>query len=247
MGRKIRSLKPDTIIISTPHNLRLFKRIGVVISEHSTGSLTDASGKLELSLKANCDVKFAWLLLRAAERAGLPVVGANYGSFEGPTSDLPMDWGTFVPLWFFLKEARLRSNIVIVTPSREVPLGKNLEFGRMVGTLAERDSKKRYAFIASADQAHAHSKKGPYGYSRRAAEYDRRVLSLIRTNGLPELTLFDRKFVEQSKPDSLWQMAMLAGALEAVKMEGEVLSYEVPTYYGMVCAEFTRERPSEVS
>ncbi|MDA4128603.1 MAG: hypothetical protein OK422_04015 [Thaumarchaeota archaeon] len=38
-----------------------------------------------------------------------------------------------MPLWFFKEEARVRGKIVIVTPSREIPLAQNYEFGRLVG------------------------------------------------------------------------------------------------------------------
>jgi len=48
------------------------------------------------------------------------------------------------------------------------------------------------------------------------------------------------KFVEDAKPDSLWQMVMLAGALSRVRMRAELFSYQVPTYYGMMCAGFRR-------
>jgi aromatic ring-opening dioxygenase LigB subunit len=50
------------------------------------------------------------------------------------------------------------------------------------------------------------------------------------------------RLVEDAKPDSLWQMAMLAGALSRVRMHGQLYSYQVPTYYGMLCAGFQRTR-----
>jgi aromatic ring-opening dioxygenase LigB subunit len=45
--------------------------------------------------------------------------------------------------------------------------------------------------------------------------------------------------VEAAKPDSLWQLAMLAGVLDVVQMEGRLVSYQVPTYYGMLCAGYS--------
>jgi len=49
--------------------------------------------------------------------------------------------------------------------------------------------------------------------------------------------------VREAKPDSLWQMAMLAGVLDRAEMKPRFHSYQVPTYYGMLCAGF--ERPPE--
>jgi aromatic ring-opening dioxygenase LigB subunit len=237
IASQMKAAKPDTIVLASPHSLRLHRHVGVVLSEHSTGKVVE--GRREVSLKADCDVKLAWRILGEAERAGLPVVGANYGTFEGPLSDLAMDWGTLIPMWFFLKEMKLRSKLVIVTPSREVPLRRNFEFGRIIARTAESE-KKRVAFVASADQAHAHKKNGPYGFSPKAAVYDRFVKDAIDGGSLKSILSLPQDLVDAAKPDSLWQMAVLAGVLAEVEMRGELFSYQVPTYYGMLCAGYIR-------
>ena len=93
--------------------------------------------------------------------------------------------------------------------------------------------------MAIARKTPAKRKVGPYGFDRRAAEYDRRVVESIGTGRLGEaVTAMEPEFVEGAKPNSLWQMAMLVGVLSVIPMEGELLSYQVPTYYGMLCASF---------
>jgi len=235
LAAAMREAKPDTIVLASPHNLRLHRHIGVVTAENSSGKT--AEGRRAISMRAKCDVEFAMKLAEAGEAAGLPVVAANYGVFEGPLSDMAMDWGTMIPLWFFLKGSRPKSKLVIVTPSREIPLGQNVAFGKVVAETAERE-KKRIAFVASADQAHRHEKTGPYGFDRRAAVYDRQVVDLIRHDELEEILRMSPSFVDGARPDSLWQMAMLVGALSVVPMKAELVSYQVPTYYGMLCASY---------
>ncbi len=231
----MKAARPDTMVVATPHNLRLSKHIGVVISEYSSGKVSE--GKKEIKLRARCDVEFSKKVVEASERRGLPVVAANYGALEGPMSDLAMDWGTLIPLWFFLRGTGLKSRIVIVTPSRGIPLRQNFEFGKAVAEVAE-DGKKRVAFVASADQAHAHRNGGPYGFDPRAAKYDQHVVEAIRENRLGSIMKMSPRLIDGAKPDSLWQMTMLAGALSVVPMVGELVSYQVPTYYGMLCASF---------
>jgi aromatic ring-opening dioxygenase LigB subunit len=46
--------------------------------------------------------------------------------------------------------------------------------------------------------------------------------------------------LRDAKPDGLWQMAILAGIVDRVKLKSQLLSYQVPTYYGMICAEYAR-------
>jgi aromatic ring-opening dioxygenase LigB subunit len=66
------------------------------------------------------------------------------------------------------------------------------------------------------------------------------ALDLVSRNRLRSLLRFDRRLVEEAKPDSLWQMVMLAGVAEKVKLRGSILSYQAPTYFGMMCAGFQR-------
>ena len=237
LARRISDAKPHTIVVASPHNLRLVGQIAVVVAENSSGSL-EGSRKKSVSLRANCDVEFGRKLIHESHREGLPVVGANYGTSEGLSSSMQMDWGTFVPLWFVLKERRVKSKIVIVAPSREIPLRKNFLFGRIMAGLMENDKTKRFVFIASADQAHAHRKSGPYGFSTSADQYDNYVLDAIRNNRLKRILALTPKFVERAKPDSLWQMAILAGIIDKIPMQSKLLSYQAPTYYGMICASF---------
>jgi aromatic ring-opening dioxygenase LigB subunit len=235
LGIQMKVARPDTIVIASPHNLRLQKHLGVVTSEYSSGKLTD--GRRQIKLRARCDVGLAKKIVEAAEAMALPVVAANFGALEGPMSDLAMDWGTLVPLWFVLKSAGLKSRIVIVTPSRGIPLKQNFEFGKAVAEVSEREE-ERVAFVASADQAHAHRKNGPYGFDPRAKKYDQRVVEAIKQQRLDSIMGMEAHFVEAAKPDSLWQMAILAGALAVVPMRGELISYQVPTYFGMLCAGY---------
>jgi aromatic ring-opening dioxygenase LigB subunit len=237
LSRRMSEVRPQTIVIASPHNLRLLSKIAVVISENSTGILKGSSNR-SIALHARCDVDFAKTVVSQSEKAGLPVVGANYGTATGSSSDMQMDWGTLIPLWFMLKEQRLKSRILIVAPSREIPLQTNFDFGRLLGRLMNRDKKRKFAFIASADQAHAHSRSGPYGFSPAASKYDDFVQNAIRDNNLKRILRLKPSFIEAAKPDSPWQMVMLAGINEVVPLRSQLLSYQVPSYYGMACAGF---------
>ncbi len=237
LARKISATKPHTIVVASPHNLRLVGHISVVVAENSSGSL-EGSSKRSVAVKVKCDIKFARTLIEESKLRRLPVIGANYGTSSGPNSLMAMDWGTLVPLWFVLEELKVISKIVIVSPSREIPLRKNFLFGRLLAEMMKKEKSKRFAFIASADQAHTHWRSGPYGFSPAASQYDNYVLNAIRKNRLKQILGLNAGLVERAKPDSLWQMTILAGIAEIVKLRSELVSYQVPTYYGMACAGF---------
>lgn len=248
IGREIRAVRPHVIIVATPHNLRLDGAIGVVTAANTSGYLVSggygfaltrlARGSRRVQLHASCDVGLARALVVGGKARRLPVVAANYGTASGRVSDMPMDWGTLVPLWFFLKEPKLTAKVVVVTPSREIPLRENAVFGEVIADAAAKD-RRRIVFVASADHAHAHKKSGPYGFSPAAARYDALMVRAIAEDDLDALFRFSQGLVERAKPDSLWQVAMLAGIVRRLGLQGRLYSYEVPAYYGMICAAYS--------
>jgi AmmeMemoRadiSam system protein B len=143
-------------------------------------------------------------------------------------------------LWFFGAQERNKPRIVIVTPSREIPLTQLVDFGKIIAEVAE-SSKRKVAFVASADQGHAHDKKGPYGFHPASKEYDEMVIRAIKEDNLKQLLTLDSQFVEDAKPDSLWQLAILVGVLERVRMKPRFVSYQAPTYFGLLCASFEKQ------
>lgn len=242
LGREMRRVRPQVIVIATPHNLRLRGSVGVVVSEHASGTLPMFASRKpvpHVQIRVQCDREFADRLLEQATRRRVPAVGANYATAAGKYSNMPLDWGTLVPLWFLIRGHRERPKVVVVTPSREIPLVQNVRFGRVIADVAQK-SNKRIAFVASADHAHAHRKSGPYGFSSAAKRYDAQMVKAIQENDLRSVLRISPQLVRDAKPDSLWQVAMLAGVAERLRLRPELLSYQVPTYYGMICSAFRR-------
>ena len=239
IAETLKKQEVETIVVATPHNLRLEATIGIITAEFSEGILEENNSQVKL--RCQCDSQLARVILAETRNLGLPVVGVNYGTSEGPASCMPMDWGTLIPLWFFAREKQATPKVVIVTPSREIPLEGLTRLGQAIAEAAK-TSDRRVAFVASADQGHAHRSDGPYGFNAASAEFDQAVKMAIQKNDLRPLLNLPPKFVEDAKPDSIWQIAILQGILERVPMKGFLLSYQAPTYYGMLCAEYLPEK-----
>lgn len=235
----IRDKAIETIVLATPHGLRLEATIGVVISEFTEGSL-QANGNV-VKVRCTCDRELARAILENAKKADLPAVGANYGTSEGPASCMPLDWGALVPLWFLIHRNSNTPKVIIVTPSREIPLQLLTRFGQVIGETAQA-SRKKVAFVASADQGHAHRADGPYGFNSSSREFDEMVKLAVLESDLRPLLNLPRQFIEDAKPDSVWQIAILQGILERFPMKGQLLSYQIPTYFGMLCAAFQPQK-----
>lgn len=236
LGTMIMNNKPDTIVILTPHGLRLEGYNAIYTSEYCRGQLS-ANGET-VSLEYKCDKELARQILKQAVEDNIPSVGANFGALEGEASNIEMDWGTLIPLWF-CKNASYKPKIVVIGPTRDISLNKLVKLGEIIGD-ASKNSNKKVALVASADQGHCHDPKGPYGFDKASKEYDEIISSIIKDNNLEKLLDIDMEFVARAKPDSLWQMLILYGALSVTPMVGELLSYQVPTYFGMTVASYER-------
>ena len=234
ISEMMKKQRVDTIVIATPHNLRLKCNIAVILTEFTEGTLRTENGSVQIRLR--CDRALAADILEKAEKIRLPVVGVNYGTTEGEASCMPMDWGTLIPLWFSACRVP-KPKAVIVAPSREIPLQNLVKFGAVIAQAAE-ERRARIAFVASADQAHTHNKKGPYGFHPDSAKFDQLVVKAVSENKLENTLKLDQQLVEDAKPDSIWQMAILVGILKKVPMPVRFVSYQAPTYFGMLCAAY---------
>jgi aromatic ring-opening dioxygenase LigB subunit len=235
IGKRMMAHKPETIVIATPHGMRLWKHIAVYTTERCRGGLSGGGNKVELDFQ--CDKPMAMSIIEEGEKAGLPVVGCNYGAMSGPMSNIDMDWGLSVPLYFFGAGTKEQPEVVILGPTREIPLEKTVLLGEIVARVAEK-SNKRVALVASSDQGHAHQPKGPYGYDPAAREYDEMICNIVKEQRLEDLLKMDLGFVDRAKPDSLWQMLILLGATRVKPMKGEFIGYQLPTYFGMMVAGY---------
>ena len=64
-------------------------------------------------------------------------------------------------------------------------------------------------------------------------------MEAVREGCLKSLLDLDPALVEEAKPDSIWQLLMLAGATGDT-WRPEIISFEVPTYFGMLCAAYSQ-------
>jgi aromatic ring-opening dioxygenase LigB subunit len=253
LTRRFKAAEVDVIVIAGPHGIRANGSIAVADVRRAAGTLHWEGRTIEMNLPT--DMEFAGELVARARAAGVPITEVGYGGSDPRASILPLDWGLMTPLWFAGHDKNLPGYgyvtanyhygdpeptgppVVVVTPSRQIPRSLNVAFGRVLAELAEA-SPKRVAFVASCDWSHAHVDGSPYGYHPAAREVDAQVVAAIRDNEPLRLIDLADDLIRPAVIDGLWQVLVLGGALEVVPLEVELLSYEVPSYYGMLVATY---------
>ena len=235
LGRRFDAAQPDATIVLTPHNVHVEGHFAVVLAGTLAGSLAEFDAP-EVQLECPVDFTLATEIVVTLHDDGIPVVGASFGANDARSATAPMDWGVLIPLWAMGGRHDPPVPAVAVSPARDLPPEAHVRAGSSIARAAA-ESGKRVALIASADHGHAHDADGPYGFDPAAADYDARIVELVKENRLAGLSELDPALVDAAKADSWWQLLMLHGALGDA-WEGEFLTYEASTYFGMLCAAY---------
>jgi len=235
LERRFGEAQAEAVIVLTPHNVHVEGAMAVVTAGSAAGTLADW-GAPDITLKSDVDRDLAEQVKAGLRAAGIPVVGISFGGNNQHEAVHPMDWAVLVPLWFMGGRAEPPVPVVIVSPARDLTPEAHVEAGRAIAEAAAA-SGKRVALVASCDHGHGHQKQGPYGFRPESAVFDDRVVEIVKADRLADLAAFDIELVKAAAADSWWQMLMLSGAIEG-RWQGEFLSYEHPTYYGMLCAAY---------
>jgi aromatic ring-opening dioxygenase LigB subunit len=236
LQRRFESARPEAVIVLTPHNVHVEGSMAVVTAGSLSGGLADW-GAPGITMKASVDLDLAGQVKAGLRGAGIPVLGISFGGNNPQESVHPMDWAVLIPLWYMGGRSEPPVPVVVVSPARDLTPEAHVEAGRAIAEAAAA-SGKRVALVASCDHGHGHLADGPYGFRPESAVFDDRVVEVIKADRLAELVDFDVELVRAAAADSWWQMLMLSGAIEK-RWKGEFLSYEHPTYFGMLCAAYS--------
>jgi aromatic ring-opening dioxygenase LigB subunit len=241
LGRRFDRARPESTIVLTPHSVHVGGAFAAIVAATLHGSLSEWTTRA-VELTCPVDRELAVESIVALVEEGIPAVGISFGGNDPGAAVAPLDWGALIPLWYMGGRREPPVPAVVVSPARDRPNEEHVRAGAALARTAA-SSGKRVALIASADHGHSHDPDGPYGYDPASKEYDDRIVELVRDDRLDGLLGLEGPFVEQAQADSFWQLLMLHGALGADgPWRGELLSYEAPTYFGMLCAAYEPRR-----
>lgn len=237
LGRRFAAAGPDVSIVLTPHNIHVEGAMAVIDAAALAGDLVQWGSPISLRVPVDRDLGRS--LRDAMREEGIPVVAVSYGANDPAASVFPMDWAVLIPSHFMGGRSDPQVPAVVVAPARDLTDDAHVRAGRAIARAAA-TSPKRIALIASCDHGHGHDAKGPYGFTPKSKEFDEAVARVFNEDGGVRFSPLGSPFAREAKADSYWQMLMLEGALENDGWTGELLSYEAPTYFGMLCASYTR-------
>lgn len=227
IASRIADIKPDTIILTSPHSIMYSDYFHISPGDSASGDLGNFSAP-QVSFNIRYDTDLIHRIIEAADRAGIPA------GTEGER-DPRLDHGTMVPLYFINRRYTDYKLVRIGLSGYSLDVHKSL--GRAIDSVL-RQSDKKIVFIASGDLSHCQKKDGPYGYRPEGPEYDSRLMDVIERCALSELTSFDEDLLERCQECGHRSFVIMSGALYSHNVTSELLSHEATFGVGYGLAIF---------
>lgn len=227
IAKMIGDLKPDTIVIATPHSIMYSDYIHISPGKGAKGDFGEF-GQPDVKFEATYDAEFVNKLTELAEKE--EILAGTLGERKKS-----LDHGTMVPL-YFVNKYYSDYKLVRIGLSGLSPID-HYNFGKCIGKAAE-DLGRNVVFIASGDLSHMLKDEGPYGYVEEGPIFDKEVTEAMAKGDFMKFLSFDEGFCEAAAECGLRSFIIMAGALDGKDVQSELLSYEGPYGVGYALASY---------
>ena len=227
VAEEIAALRPETIIISSPHSIMYADYFHISPGSGASGSLSDFNAP-HVKFNVDYDAELVNLLVGKAKTLHFPA-----GTLGEKHKEL--DHGTMVPLWFILK--KYKDFKLVRTGLSGHNLLKHYEFGMLIKDSVEELGRK-VVYVASGDLSHKLQDYGPYGFAEEGPIYDSRIMDVCSCARFGELFDFDENFCEKAAECGHKSFVIMAGALDGKSIEAVQYSHEDVTGVGYGICSF---------
>lgn len=219
--------QPDVIIVSSPHTILYRDYFHIAPGDGAVGDM-GRFGAPEVRIHASYDTLLREEIIRRAEAEGL-----HAGTLG--QRDPELDHGVLIPL-YYLRKAGVRCPIVRMGLSGFSPLD-HYRLGKCVQD-AVNALGRRAVFLASGDLSHKLKADGPYGYAPEGPQFDEAVTRTMASGDFLEFLTIDPALCERAAECGLRSFQVMAGALDGLAVEPQLLSHEGTFGVGYAIALF---------
>ena len=221
VAEEIAELKPETIILSSPHTTMYADYFHISPGKEAEGSFKQFHAP-QVRFLETYDVELVRAIERKAKDSHLPA--GTMGQWGRA-----LDHGTMVPL-YFIRKKYTGFKLVRIGLSG-LPLEDHYRLGQIVQSAVE-EAGRRAVYIASGDLSHKLQRYGPYGFAAEGPQYDARIMDVCSRAAFEELFDFNETFCEHAAECGHRSFVIMAGALDGTGVEAKQLSHEDVTGVG---------------
>lgn len=219
--------QPDVIIVSSPHTILYRDYFHIAPGDGAVGDMS-RFGAPKVRIHASYDTLLREEIIRRAEAERL--LAGTLGQ-----RDPELDHGVLIPL-YYLRKAGVRCPIVRMGLSGFSPLD-HYRLGKCVQD-AVNALGRRAVFLASGDLSHKLKADGPYGYAPEGPQFDDAVTRTMASGDFLEFLTIDPALCERAAECGLRSFQVMAGALDGLAVEPQLLSHEGTFGVGYAIALF---------
>ena len=231
VARQIKELKPDTIIISSPHSIMYADYIHISPGKNATGSF-DTFGAPNVTFEETYDDELVTEIENICNEKNFPA-----GTFGEKNPEL--DHGTMVPLYFI--EQEYKDFKLIRLGISNLPLVEHYRMGQIIKEAVEKLN-RRVVYVASGDLSHKLQEYGPYGFIEEGPIYDKRIMDTCSNAKFNELLEYDEEFLDKAAECGHRSFVIMAGTLDGLRIESKELNHEDVTGVGYgICTFYPKE------
>ncbi|GAA0075724.1 AmmeMemoRadiSam system protein A [Clostridium sp. CTA-5] len=237
IAQEISDIKPNTIVVITPHATMFSDAIAISNEEKISGDLSKFNC-LNIKMNISIDRELNNKIIQLCADEEIPAVPVDSKFLLQFNRKYELDHGTMVPLYFvnkYYKEYKL----VHITYSMIGDL--NLyKFGMNIKKAIE-ELNRKVVIIASGDLSHKLKEEGPYSYSPYGEKFDKELLNNLEKGNVLEIFNMNKTMIEKAGECGLNSILVLLGATEGSNIKGNILSYEGPFGVGYGVMKFDLE------
>ncbi len=219
--------QPDVIIVSSPHTILYRDYFHIAPGDGAVGDMS-RFGAPEVRIQASYDTLLREEIIRRAEAEGL-----HAGTLG--QRDPELDHGVLIPL-YYLRKAGVRCPIVRMGLSGFSPLD-HYRLGKCVQDAVNAFG-RRAVFLASGDLSHKLKADGPYGCAPEGPQFDDAVTHTMASGDFLEFLTIDPALCERAAECGMRSFQVMAGALDGLAVEPQLLSHEGTFGVGYAIALF---------
>ena len=221
VAKEISELKPDTIIITSPHATMYSNYFHVSPGDTAKGDL-GAFRASKVKFDEEYDYEFVNLLTDIAFENDFPA------GIDGERK-AELDHGTMVPLYFIRKYYKGGRIVRIGLSGLSLPDHYNL--GIYIKEACE-ELGRNAVFVASGDLSHKLQDYGPYGFAPEGPVYDKRIMEDAARADFGAMLEYEEDFCDKASECGHRSFVIMAGAFDGVDVEAKALSHQDVTGVG---------------
>ena len=206
---------PEVLIVASPHTILYGNYFHIAPGDGAVGDMS-AFGAPQVRIEVRYDVPLRDEIVQQAQAAGLEA--GTLGQ-----RDPKLDHGVLIPL-YFLRKAGVNCPMVRLGLSGFSPL-EHYRLGQCVARAVEALG-RRAVFVASGDLSHKLKADGPYGFAPEGPIFDQAVTQAMESGDFLSFLTMEPSLCERAAECGLRSFQIMAGALDGLSVQPQLLSHQ---------------------